>query len=385
MTANHHTPIATGAPGNSNIVNAPLGQLDQAIDEIASTVLDGSAGDFTYQQFLAATPLTITAGGAITPTRQLHTVTSNSGTTDNLDTITMDEGRSVELVATTGHTITIRDGIGNLYTFSGSDMVLTEAKAVRATRIGSAVFVIGGGSAIPLPISEGGTNATTQTAAFDNLSPTTTKGDLIVSNGSDNVRLPVGADYTNLEADSADSEGIKWVGNIPKVLFMQTADATHNASLTETTILGTGVGSLTLPAGYLAVGSSLLVNMGGYFSLAAGTVQFRLKLGGVEVAISSATTTGVVGPIGWNAGFVITCRSTGGSGTVYGQGWLTAGNIVANGGTTGVTFMVFATATATVDTTAALAVDVTLDWSSNNAGNLWTTTNAILQGLRAAA
>lgn len=61
-----------------------------------------------------------------------------------------------------------------------------------------------------LAISRGGSGQTTQTAAFDALSPLTTKGDLIVYNGTDNVREPVGANGTVVMADSAQASGIKW-------------------------------------------------------------------------------------------------------------------------------------------------------------------------------
>ncbi len=61
-----------------------------------------------------------------------------------------------------------------------------------------------------LPIANGGTGQTSQTAAFDALSPTTTKGDLIVSDGTDNIRLPVGVDNYVLTADSAQASGVKW-------------------------------------------------------------------------------------------------------------------------------------------------------------------------------
>jgi len=43
-----------------------------------------------------------------------------------------------------------------------------------------------------VPISSGGTGQTTKTAAFDALAPTTTAGDTIYFNGTDNVRLPKG-------------------------------------------------------------------------------------------------------------------------------------------------------------------------------------------------
>ena len=65
-------------------------------------------------------------------------------------------------------------------------------------------------SGVALPILNGGTGQTTQTAAFDALAPTTTKGDLIVSNGTDNVRLPVGTDTYSLVADSTQATGVRW-------------------------------------------------------------------------------------------------------------------------------------------------------------------------------
>jgi hypothetical protein len=62
-----------------------------------------------------------------------------------------------------------------------------------------------------MPISLGGTGQTTQTAAFDALAPTTTKGDLIVDNGTNNVRLPVGTTNGHvLTVDSAEATGVKW-------------------------------------------------------------------------------------------------------------------------------------------------------------------------------
>jgi hypothetical protein len=61
-----------------------------------------------------------------------------------------------------------------------------------------------------LPIASGGTGGTTAVTAFDALSPATTKGDLIVSNGTDNVRQAVGTDTHVLTADSTTATGVKW-------------------------------------------------------------------------------------------------------------------------------------------------------------------------------
>ncbi len=61
-----------------------------------------------------------------------------------------------------------------------------------------------------LPIGSGGTGQTTKTPAFDALAPTTTKGDIIGSDGSDNIRLAVGTNTYALEASSGAALGIRW-------------------------------------------------------------------------------------------------------------------------------------------------------------------------------
>jgi len=61
-----------------------------------------------------------------------------------------------------------------------------------------------------LAIANGGTGQTTQTAAFNSLSPTSVKGDIIVFNGTNDVSLAVGSDGQFLTADSTQTSGIKW-------------------------------------------------------------------------------------------------------------------------------------------------------------------------------
>lgn len=51
-------------------------------------------------------------------------------------------------------------------------------------------------TSLPVPISEGGTGETSKTPAFDALAPTTTAGDTIYHNGTDNIRLAIGAANT---------------------------------------------------------------------------------------------------------------------------------------------------------------------------------------------
>lgn len=62
----------------------------------------------------------------------------------------------------------------------------------------------------PVPVSQGGTGQATQTAAFDALAPTTTKGDVIVHNGTDNVRQAAGTAGQILGVNSNNSTGLGW-------------------------------------------------------------------------------------------------------------------------------------------------------------------------------
>jgi hypothetical protein len=100
------------------------------------------------------------------------------------------------------------------------------------TRLGSSIDLNSAEVTGTLPIANGGTGQTTATNAFDALAPTTTKGDIIVSNGTDNVRVPVGTNGQVLEADSAETLGIKWAtpsGGGSSVTISTTAPATPTA------------------------------------------------------------------------------------------------------------------------------------------------------------
>lgn len=78
-------------------------------------------------------------------------------------------------------------------------------------------------------------------ASFNTISPTTTKGDLIASNGTDNVRLPVGTDGQILTADSAQTLGVKWSaagssGVTTVGTFNSQASAANGLVISSTTI-----------------------------------------------------------------------------------------------------------------------------------------------------
>jgi hypothetical protein len=84
-----------------------------------------------------------------------------------------------------------------------------------------------------LPIGGGGTGQSTQTAAFDALAPSTTKGDTIVHNGTDNIRLAVGTDGKVLTADSAQASGLNWTSPLTNPMTT-TGDIIYSSDVSGT-------------------------------------------------------------------------------------------------------------------------------------------------------
>jgi hypothetical protein len=158
-------------------------------------------------------------------------------------------------------------------------------------------------------------------------------------------------------------------------LFTQTADATCANTTTETTLTSTGVGTLTLPANFFVPGKTIKLQAYGFHSSTSGTtVTIRVKLGSTTILTASGTS----GP-DTNAGVimdtVITCRTTGASGTVAGQGVYTEiGNSPNFRQMTN-------TAAVTVDTTASQAITMTAQWGAASAGRTITVTNLSVQVL----
>lgn len=154
-------------------------------------------------------------------------------------------------------------------------------------------------------------------------------------------------------------------------LFAQTADKSVTNTLTETSIVGTGTGSLTLPANFWTVGRTVRITMSGVYSTVAvtgDTVTIKVKYGSTVIA-SQATTSLLAGATNlfWWADALITCRSIGASGTVQISGGVTyqtgvSGTIVENE-------LNNSAGTTTIDTTASALLDVSVTHSAANASN----------------
>lgn len=143
----------------------------------------------------------------------------------------------------------------------------------------------------PIAINKGGTGQITQTAAFDALSPTTTKGDVIVNNGTNNIRVAVGSNGQILMADSAQASGVKWAADPATFTWTVTAGASATLAASNGYFANNaGVVAYTLPA-TAAVGDSFqIANMQAGWSIAQGAGQ-SIQVGNV------ATTAGAGGSI----------------------------------------------------------------------------------------
>lgn len=82
--------------------------------------------------------------------------------------------------------------------------------AMRALVAADLPLVPGGSLTGTVPVANGGTGQSSTSSAFNALSPSTTKGDLIADTGAGNTRLAVGANGTMLVADSTQTTGLKY-------------------------------------------------------------------------------------------------------------------------------------------------------------------------------
>ena len=174
----------------------------------------------TSSSALAAGTLPIAAGGTAATTFTANGILYGNGTS----------ALGVTAAGTTGQVLVGNTGSAPTWGTLSSSAVTTFQTSLNgltpSTATSGAVTLAG-----TLGISSGGTGQTTATAAFDALSPITTKGDLISNNGTNDVRLGVGTNNYVLTADSAEATGLKWAavsgaGTITVTDFTATASQT---------------------------------------------------------------------------------------------------------------------------------------------------------------
>lgn len=160
-------------------------------------------------------------------------------------------------------------------------------------------------------------------------------------------------------------------------LFSATADKTVANTVTETSLFGTGVGSLTLPANYFVAGKTIRVRMKGYIgNTSTPTIQIKSYVGTTAIADTTAQAmVALTGNHAFRIDALFTCRAVGGAsdGAVIGQIHATYENSTSAYNISSVT-----TAAVNVSTIVDKAIDLKLTWGTAAAANTATITNAIV-------
>ena len=206
------------------------------------------------------------------------------------------------------------------------------------------------------------------------------------SNHWTNLSLAAHAGYTSngdvwydstQEALQAFVNGVEQT--VSTALFTATASATVANTVTETSILGTGVGTKTLPTNFWIAGKTIRVVVKGHIaSTGTPTLRIQCKLDAVSIVDTGAQTlVAITGTRGFEFECLITCRTTGAGGTVFGQGDFQYNSAV----TTGNIIDAPDTATVAVDTTGSDTLDVTATWGTASASNTITGTNVTIEVL----
>lgn len=160
---------------------------------------------------------------------------------------------------------------------------------------------------------------------------------------------------------------------LQSVIATQTATGTCANTVTETQINSTVNGTLTLPSSFFVAGKTIRVKGAGFHSSTGSpTLNLRVKLGSTTVCATGAHTHHNATNAYFEFEVMITCRTTGASGTVFGQGsFFDTADVVPMGNT----------ATTTINTTTTQAITVTAQWSAASASNTISMTNMTVEVL----
>ena len=152
------------------------------------------------------------------------------------------------------------------------------------------------------------------------------------------------------------------------VIFTQTADQTIADTTTETTLFGTGVGTLTLPANFWVVGKTIRIEIHGDFADTGNpTVDIHVFYGATKISDSSPITlSGLSGTEEWETTVIITCRSVGATGTVE---TVIDWEYETTTGSSAIERLDVSGTLTTIDTTASGVLDVTFQWGTAAAAN----------------
>jgi len=178
---------------------------------------------------------------------------------------------------------------------------------------------------------------------------------VITFNNSYAFPIADGSANTVLKTDGAGSLSF---GLATSGLYAQTVQSsTITNTTTETSIVGTGVGSLSVPADTFIVGDSYHAKIGGVLSAQNGDdITIKIKTGSTILATTGTITLEAVTTLGWECELDFTVAAIGATGSMC-----TNGNFAYNRNTGSLEGYVFQDVE-TFDTTISNTLDITAEW-----------------------
>ena len=153
-------------------------------------------------------------------------------------------------------------------------------------------------------------------------------------------------------------------------LYAQTANSTPiTGTNVESSLIGSGLGTLSVPANTFKVGDSFVAKLYGHITcVGTATIQIRIKSGSVLLADTGIITLDVTTNKHWNIEVNFTIRSLGNAsvGSIVSAGLF---SYIKNSGLNfeGANFV--SLNNTTFDTTILNTLSITAQWNTNNAGN----------------
>jgi len=327
VSVTYGTTAGTALQGNQTLTGDVSGAVGAtSVDKIKGYGIDFSTAPtngkvLTYNgsNWAPATP----AASGIT---SLNGLSGATQTFTNDTNVTVTSSGTAHALGWAGQLSVARGGTNMSSTTAGGVVYGSSATALATTAAGAAGQILtSGGAGAPawvssVPIANGGTGQTTAIAAFDALSPLTTKGDLHTYDGTHNIRLPAGTNGQVLSADSTQTSGLKWVaaGGTGTVTSVASGTGLTGGPITTSGTLNVDVGTtankivqLDASAKLPVVDGSQLTNLSaaqitaGLLPLARGGSGAALAPAGAGEVVYSTSTTALASLAAGTSGQVL--------------------------------------------------------------------------------
>ena len=262
---------------------------------------------------------------------------------------------------------------------AGTSTQLNNAIAIGTNALVSASnsLALGGTGSYALSVGIG----TTAPTAFLHTAPSTS--------GIASFRIPAGVapttpnDGDHWNDSTQQAEKFREAGitqSVQGVIFTQTALKTVTDTTTETSAIGSGLGTHTLPANFFVAGKTVRIRGTGVYSTPSspGTLTVKVKLGSTVMAASAAFTAAAsASTLGFDYEAVVACQSvSAGTGTFAMGGSFNYST--AAGGTRDFQDLDNSGSTATAAVNSSELLDVTVTWSNAQVGQTVITTTCTI-------